>query len=65
MYLAIAMCYYTNVLGAKANFTAQEMKKFTTRYENGYNLKCDERYNAWLKVYYPESYTTMNRQSGT
>lgn len=55
---------YINVLGAKANFTEQEMKKFTTRYENGYDLKSDERYNLWLKVYHPESHTTINRQSG-
>ena len=41
------------------------MKKFTTRYENSYNLKCNERYNEWLKVYYPERYSTINRQSGT
>ena len=48
----------------KAIFTVQEMQKFATRYENGYDLKSDEQYNAWLKVYHPENYTTMNKQSG-
>lgn len=29
-------------------FSAEEIVKFTTRYENGYDITSDSRYNAWL-----------------
>ena len=32
------------------SFTEQEIKFLETRLENGYDLKSDERYNAWLKA---------------
>ena len=32
------------------SFTENEIKLFETRLENGYDLKTDERYNAWLKT---------------
>ena len=32
------------------SFTESEIQLFTTRLENGYDLKTDERYNAWLNT---------------
>jgi hypothetical protein len=32
------------------SFTESEVKLFTTRLENGYDLKTDERYSAWLNT---------------
>ena len=34
-------------------FSEAELKRFSIRYENGYDIKSDERYNAWLRRYYP------------
>ena len=34
-------------------FTEDELKKFNKRYENGYDLQHDERYNLWVKLYHP------------
>ena len=36
-------------------FTEDEIKRFETRFENGYDLKNDERYNVWLKTRKGES----------
>jgi hypothetical protein len=38
----------------EAEFTADEEKKFSVRYQEGYNIP-DERYEAWLAVNHPES----------
>ena len=35
-------------------FTEEEETKFTRRYENGYDLVCDPRYNQWLSIHHPE-----------
>ena len=35
---------------AQSHFTEDEVKLFERRFENGYDLKNDERYNAWLKT---------------
>ena len=34
-------------------FTEEEIKLFETRFENGYDLTTDERYNAWLRAKHP------------
>ena len=34
-------------------FSHQEHTKFTKRYENGYDIKTDQRYNKWLEIYHP------------
>jgi hypothetical protein len=39
---------------ANFHFSAEEEKKFQTRYENGYDLP-DERYLQWLKKRHPSS----------
>ena len=33
-------------------FTVEEMKKFEKRYENGYDIRSDSRYNLWLNVFH-------------
>ena len=40
---------------AQLSFTVDEVKWFERRFENGYDLKNDERYNAWLKTRTTES----------
>ncbi len=37
------------------DFTEGEIKLFERRYENGYDLEGDDRYNYWLKCYHPEA----------
>ena len=34
-------------------FTEEELTKFACRYEEGYDLECDSRYNLWLETYHP------------
>ena len=36
------------------SFSNEEVQRFETRYENGYDLVTDERYNRWLEMYHPE-----------
>ena len=40
-------------LSIAIQFSESEVKKFGIRYENGYDLTTDQRYNAWLAVYHP------------
>ena len=37
------------------DFTMEEIELFQTRYENGYDISTDSRYNDWLAKYHPES----------
>ena len=44
-------------------FTEKELQLFETRFENGYDLTTDERYNAWLKtksIDLPPAHTSLN-----
>ena len=34
-------------------FTEEEERLFQRRYENGYNLKHDQRFNEWISLNYP------------
>ena len=36
----------------RTRFSEKEMIKFTTRYENGYDILTDTRYNEWLATYH-------------
>ena len=36
-------------------FTDDEVNRFNVRFENGYDLKSDTRYNLWKQMYHPES----------
>ena len=38
----------------ETEFTAEELKLFERRFENGYDLTTDKRYNLWLKNNHPE-----------
>ena len=42
-------------IDTQLTFTEEEVKRFETRFENGYDLKDDERYNSWLKTRTSES----------
>ena len=35
-------------------FSEEELVKFSTRYDNGYDLSTDDRYNEWLAIYHPK-----------
>ena len=35
-------------------FSAAELKRFEIRYENGYNLTNDIKYNRWKDQFHPE-----------
>ena len=35
-------------------FSLDELQRFDIRYENGYDLLHDDRYNCWLEIYHPE-----------
>ena len=37
------------------DFTMEEIELFQIRYENGYDISTDSRYNDWLAKYHPES----------
>ena len=37
------------------DFTDEETELFQRRFENGYDLKTDDRYNLWVTRYHPES----------
>ena len=39
-------------------FSEVGLKRFSIRYENGYDIKSDERYNAWLRIYHPKEKLT-------
>ena len=45
-----------------SSFSTEKILKFTSRYENGYDIDTDDRYNAWLAVYHPKEDT---QQTGT
>ena len=36
-------------------FSSEELKKFEKRFDNGYDLQHDERYNLWLKHFHGSS----------
>lgn len=43
-------------------FTEKELQLFETRFENGYDLTTDDRYNAWLKtksIDLPSAHTSL------
>ena len=37
------------------SFTEEENSRFQLRWENGYDLKHDQRYNDWVKIHHPDS----------
>ena len=41
--------------GQAACYSPEELERFETRFENGYDVFTDEKYVAWLQQYHPES----------
>ena len=35
-------------------FTEDEIQRFELRWDNGYDLKHDQRYNKWLEIHHPD-----------
>ena len=35
-------------------FTEDEVQLFKLRWENGYDLRHDQRYNKWLELHHPD-----------
>ncbi len=44
-------------------FSESELAKFSTRYENGYDITTDERYNVWLEMFHSAEVRTAPRSS--
>ena len=36
-----------------SRFSEEELVIFCTRYENGYDISTDDRYNQWIAIYHP------------
>lgn len=49
--------------GYKEEFTPSEIERFTTRYENGYDIYTDPRYVTWLVENYPDALPDEVRNS--
>ena len=43
-------------------FSMDELEHFEHRYENGYDIKTDSRYNRWLKMYHPAECEMQNQE---
>ena len=48
------MPFYSPTHATRQPFTSEEQECFQRRYEEGYDLTDDERYNLWIKAYHPE-----------
>ena len=48
------MPFYSPTHATRQLFTSVEQECFQSRYEEGYDLTDNERYNLWIKAYYPE-----------
>ena len=44
----------TSLPPSKSDFTEEEIAKFITCFEEGFDLDSDVRYNAWLEVTHPD-----------
>ena len=44
------------------SFSENEFLKFSQRYENGYDITADERYNSWVEAYHPRSSVSTTTQ---
>ena len=42
-----------------SSFTEQEIQRFKICWENGCDLKHDQHYNNWLKIYHPDNHTSL------
>ena len=44
--------------GKSTTFSESETAKFVQRFENGYDINTDERYNLWLEIFHPSEVDT-------
>ena len=51
---------YAYVVIVDESFSIAELQKFAKRYENGYDLTHDQRYNKWLEIHHPEEAPKLN-----
>ena len=49
----------------RTDFTESEDRLFKERFENGYDLTSDSRYNAWVELNHPQSAVLSKRQVDT
>ncbi len=49
----------------QGEFTDDEVSRFTIRFENGYDLQHDTRYNTWKQLYHPESSDLSSQPSSS
>ena len=54
-----------HVTGLNKSFTEEECQRFKKRWENGYDLKHDERYNSWVRIHHPNFHTPSEEASTT
>ena len=45
----------THHVESHVRFTAEEVEHFQHRFEEGYDLDTNQRYNQWVQMYHPES----------
>ena len=61
--LAYIPLYRMSTQVKAADFTLEELEKFESRFENGCDLKTDQRYNRWLQMYHPQEYPENDQSS--
>ena len=54
-----------HVTDLNKSFTEEECRRFKKRWENGYDLKHDERYNSWVRIHHPNFHTPSEEASTT
>ena len=53
-----------NNTSAKETFTDSELSKFNRAYEEGYDIKTNERYNLWLETFHGDILNQDYSESG-
>jgi len=48
----------TRTTASSVEFTADMLKKFEKRFENGYNIYIDQTYVQWLRMHHPDHLST-------
>lgn len=47
------------------DFTHDELRRFETAFEEGYDVVTNERYNLWLKLNHPDQARELHVEDGT
>ena len=48
----------THITASNVEFTADTIKKFEKRFENGYNIYTNQTYVQWLRIHHPDHLPT-------